>query len=172
MNLADLKDKINKIGIQNIVIGLLSIILLYVLYRSVYSSNETIDNQIVKASNNLANQMTNQMVMFNKSIDDLKNRFNPRELSILKSLVSKMPHINVVNRRPIILTHSLLDATNNSDSTGKLMANTFYCPFRYASMIPPAPGAKRKWRLYSVYSDNLGPKEPYSRTHTIGGGAN
>lgn len=172
MNVAYLKEKI---GVQNILIGILSVILLYVLYRSVYSSNQTIDDQIVNASNKLSNQMTqisNEISIMNKSIDVLKNRFNSREISILKSLVSKTPYINIVHRRPIILTNSLLDASNNSESTGKLLANTVYAPFRYAAMIPPAPGAKRKWRLYSVYSDNLGPKEPYSRTHAISGGVN
>jgi hypothetical protein len=99
-------------------------------------------------------ELTNQVIRVKS---DLTSITNSREMTIARSLY-RAPYINVVNRRPIpLVTNTLLYTASTPGTKTTLVPYEVYDPFGY-NVPAPAPGAKRKWRLYSVYSDNLSQK--------------
>ena len=119
--------------------------------------------------------------MLNGENQSLKNQLaqliTSREMTIVKSMIgSKTPYINIIHRRPLrgvngLTTSSMMitarteAAANEVAKRDKIDDNNplnplgtwVYGPFSLYGMYPdPAPGAKRKWRLYAVYSDNPG----------------
>ena len=155
-------ELIEKIGIQNIVISILSIILLYVFYQSFsFSTSDNVDKKVKEIDQkvmDMSRQLNTNVSLLSHSFNQLSNS---REMVISRSLY-RAPYINVVNRRPITLMNTLI--TSSSESNPQPISNVIYGPFAQSYADPRvAPGAKRKWRLYAVYNDNLAPKNdsPY-----------
>ena len=156
-------EYIEKIGKQNIVIGVLTVVTVYVLYRSLYVTENSLSK--MSLSNDEMFEKMKVLMDENKLLKDQLNQINTsRQMNIVKSLFRKTPYINIVHRRPLRGIGGLNPATITSTSEAAAMSNPLgdwiYGPFSLYGMYPdPASGAKRKWRLYAVYTDNSARKD-------------
>ena len=168
------KEIIEKIGVQNIIIGVLSVVLLYVLYRSFsFSTTDNVDKKIDSLKTQMLgmkSDLSGQMNMLDARLaNSVSQLANSREMTISRSLY-RAPYINIVNRRMIPLTTNVIPWTSSSESTKTELISknvAVYDPFAY-NVPPPAPGAKRKWRFYAVWADTLSQKPGTQNIDTFG----
>lgn len=74
-------------------------------------------------------------------------------LRINSMFPSNSQYINIVNRRPLLTERLFVNIMNAIPTL--IPHLVIYSPFRNYNVPPPAINAKRMWRIYALYTDNL-----------------
>jgi hypothetical protein len=154
--------------ILNVIVIVLSVVLVYVLYKQLsFSTTDDLDKKFKDMSSQMTLMKTDLTNQVTRVKIDLANITNSREMTISRSIY-RAPYINVVNRRPIPLVTNIIPWTSSTPETKTaLVPYEVYDVFGY-NVPAPAPGSKRKWRFYAVWSDTLSQKPGTENIDTFG----